>query len=259
MSHKAGLAANPSMSDMSTIRLSEKSLPEQRRAAVTAILAMKPTSEPDTAFLYSNAGFITAGAIVESIGGDSWEALLRREVLEPLGLESAGFGAPGEAGENDQPRGHTYGESTGRHFPAEPPLADNPAFLGPAGTLHLSLSDLVTWGQVHMRGERGEIAVPSVPEWLSTQTFRTLHRERGDRYALGWVDEAADPDRQGLSRTIWHNGSNTFWYALLLFQPELDRGVVMITNAGIHAAALVDREARRLLEEHAPSGSGEGR
>src|SRR5690606_32767626 len=37
-------------------------------------------------FHYSNPGYALLGALIEKVRGASWEDVLRREVLEPLGL-----------------------------------------------------------------------------------------------------------------------------------------------------------------------------
>ena len=131
-------------------------------------------------------------------------------------------------------------------MPIEPPLADNPPFLGPAGTMHMTVGDLARWGQEHLRGERG------VDGLLRAATFRRLHAPpRSDAtYALGWVVR-----REGDRRTIWHNGSNTLWYAIVAFDPEADLGVVIATNGSIGAARAIDAAATEVLKQAGKLGS----
>jgi hypothetical protein len=54
---------------------------------------------------------------------------------------------------------------------------------------------------------------------------------------------------KGGQRVIWHNGSNTLWYAIVAFNAAADKGVVMITNGGITAGGTVDRLAFELTTE----------
>ena len=86
-----------------------------------------PTSDPaaqaETEFLYSNAGYVIAGAMLEQVTGESWEELIRTEVFEPLGMTRAGFGAPGSADAVDQPRGHRAGLFGGLNAVAPGPRA----------------------------------------------------------------------------------------------------------------------------------------
>jgi D-alanyl-D-alanine carboxypeptidase len=243
LSHRAGMVANPSMPSLLKGRTSTDPLVEQRRQIVAELLASAPVHERDSAFLYSNAGYVVAGAALERLTATQWEELVREQVLAPLGLRSAGFGAPGVAGAVDQPYGHLY--AIGATRPPHPlppgPLADNPPLLGPAGTLHLSLDDLATYVGDHMNGEAGAGTL------LSTESYRRLHRAVGDRYGLGWVDDR--PEWAEGERLIWHNGSNTFWYAMIGFLPERRLGLVVVTNGGSGGEAVVTRAFRELALE----------
>ena len=71
------------------------------------VLGVRPPEfAPGSRFTYSNAGYVIAGAVLERVAGKPWEQVVREDLLAPLGIRSAGFGAPGEAGADDQPRGH---------------------------------------------------------------------------------------------------------------------------------------------------------
>ena len=242
LSHRSGLPAN--LTPLETNRLRGSGDPIQaQRSKAAATLASKPAVHPPgTGFLYSNAGYITVGAALELEAGESWERLLRREVLGPLGLGSAGFGPPGSAGELDQPLGHVS-RNDGKLVPLNPgPWADNAPVLGPAGTLHMSIGDLARYGREHLRAELGR------SEFLQTETARTLHRRvDGGDYAMGWVDETKD--WKGERRVVWHNGSNTMWYAFVAFAPESDLGVTVVTNGSIAGREAVEKAAAELFGE----------
>ena len=142
---------------------------------------------------------------------------MTREVFVPLGLTTAGFGAPGTAGANDQPSGHRSGLLGGLRAVEPGPMADNPPVLGPAGTVHLSLEDLGRYLSVHMAGARGEET-----GYLSEESWHTLHTPPfGDEYAMGWGV------REGL---LMHAGSNTMWYMQMVMAPEADRAVIIAFN-----------------------------
>jgi CubicO group peptidase (beta-lactamase class C family) len=161
---------------------------------------------------------------------------VQEQILTPLKLTSAGQGPPGVAGELTQPRGHVA-RNNGLVAVEPGPFADNPPYLGPAGRLHMTVRDLVRWGQEHLRGERGENGL------VPAATFRRLHQPVGDgTYALGWVVRAA-----GTQRVIWHNGSNTMWYAIVAFDAAADKGVVLITNGGVGAGPALDAAAMAAL------------
>jgi CubicO group peptidase (beta-lactamase class C family) len=244
LSHRAGMVANPSTPSLLGARGSKDPLPEQRRKTVTEVLASAPVHEPGTAFLYSNAGYVVAGAVLERLSGKAWEELVREQVLAPLNLGSAGFGPPGTAGAVEQPYGHLYpvGATRPPHPMPPGPLADNPQLLGPAGTLHLSIDDLATYVREHLEGEIGAGSL------LAAESYRRLHRAVGDSYALGWVDVA--PEWADGERLVWHNGSNTMWYAMIGFFPARRIGLVVVTNGGAGGEATVTRAFQELAKSY---------
>src|SRR5204863_8029225 len=108
-----------------------------RRLLVEGVTSKAPEATPGEKYIYSNAGFSIAGHMAEKVAGKSWEDLVRDKIFRPLGMTSAGFGAPGSPTKNDQPRGHKADGS-----PVEPgPTADNPIAIGPAGTVHCSIEE----------------------------------------------------------------------------------------------------------------------
>ena len=62
--------------------------PGSLRPELPDVLGEQPLLHPvGRRFHYSNPGYTVLGALVEKLRGDSWEEVLRREVLEPLGLD----------------------------------------------------------------------------------------------------------------------------------------------------------------------------
>jgi CubicO group peptidase (beta-lactamase class C family) len=235
LSHRAGLPANVPPAAIKIAVAGSASVDVQRQRLLDTVLADEPASAPGAAFVYSNLGYIIVGAVLEARMKKTWEVLVQEEVLAPLKLVSAGFGPPGSREVLSQPRGHVRG-ATGVLTPMEPSgIADNPPYLGPAGRLHMTVADLARWGQAHLRGERGQDGI------VRADTFKRLHQPQGT-YAMGWVSQTT-PD----GRAIWHNGSNTMWYAIVVFDPGADRGVAIITNGSIGAAQAVDAAAMAVV------------
>ncbi|MCY4011337.1 MAG: serine hydrolase, partial [Gammaproteobacteria bacterium] len=46
-------------------------------------------------YLYSNLAYVVAGAMAERVTARTWESLMQERLFMPLGISSAGFGAPG--------------------------------------------------------------------------------------------------------------------------------------------------------------------
>jgi CubicO group peptidase (beta-lactamase class C family) len=164
---------------------SVRALSAQRLALARYYLSRPPASTPGS-FEYSNLGFVIAGAIAETRTGRSWERLIRERVFNPLGISHVGFGPPGRSGQYDQPLGH--GEVSGQ-VPLDPadPGSDNPAWIGPAGTINISLRDWALFAQDQLDGARGR------GKLLTPATYRALQTPVADHYALGW-GSSLDPD-----------------------------------------------------------------
>jgi CubicO group peptidase (beta-lactamase class C family) len=193
-----------------------------RREAVLNVIEEQPAYPSGEKCEYSNVGYVIAGAMAEKVTGQSWEDLVTREVFGPLQLADAGFGPPKSSDEKlEQPRGHRnllIGKV------AVDDNEDNTPIMGPSASIHMSLRDLCTYANEHMRGELGE------GKLLSGETYRLLHTPELDNYAFGWVKN--DPAAVIPFTEYWHNGSNTMWYALVAFIPARNLVVAVATNDG---------------------------
>ena len=213
LSHMAGLPANIAFADLARFPRESADSRADRIAYAKLALNAEPAGPRQTRMVYSNSGYIIAAAMLEVMTGQPWERLVRRHVLGPLRLTSAGFGPPGSAAIISQPRGHVIAADGAR----SPVFLDNPAVLGPAGRLHMSLADVLTYLAAHR---------DCPTSLLSAQNWAMLHRPPfGGSYALGWVVR-----RDG---ALWHNGSNTAWYAEASFDP----------NSGLLAASVANDTA----------------
>jgi CubicO group peptidase (beta-lactamase class C family) len=221
LSHQAGLPANidwQSASQSGTVR-------QQRLTALKMAATMKLLSEPGTKFEYSNLGYVIAGAMAERVTNESWEQLIGRIVFKPLGMKSAGFGGTGTLGEIDQPWPHT---ADGKPTSSNGPKVDNPEVMGPAGTIHCSLSDWAKFIADQLRGERMARAL------LRPWTYKKLHTPPfGGDYALGWGVAQRD---WGGGTVLTHAGSNTMNFAVVWIAPARDFAVLITTNEGGQSA-----------------------
>jgi CubicO group peptidase (beta-lactamase class C family) len=227
LTHTAGAPANFSIQVGFQRPALGSECTQARRAAVLKVMAKKPPHTPGEKFAYSNVGYTIAGAMAEQATGIAWEDLVKREVFEPLGLTSAGFGPPKSPDMTfDQPRGHR--ELLGWKI-AMDDQADNTPIIGPAGTVHMTLADLCTFATEHLRGHKG------AGKLLSAETYLALHAPELDDYACGWVKQ--EVSRAMPHTAYWHNGSNTLWYALVCFMPERNMVIAVAANDGDIASA----------------------
>jgi CubicO group peptidase (beta-lactamase class C family) len=216
--HRGGLpedrAPTPDIVELLTIAGPVR---EARAEVARRVLSRPPAVAPGTETRYSNFGYVLVGAALERATHRSWEELVEAELFEPLALGSCGFGPPA-AERSDAPSGHLA-----RDGALEPvPRFDNPPLLGPAGTVHCSLSDwarFVDW----------TMAPPtSGPLALSEASQARLRTPTSDGFAAGWL-VATRPWARG--PVLFHRGSNTSFLAVVWAVPEERRVLLAATNA----------------------------
>lgn len=222
LAHRSGLPANLGVFQVLPLvgLAADRDLMADRQRYARAALSQPPESAPGTDYLYSNAGYIVVGAMLEATTGTPWETLIAREVFGPLGLASAGFGPPGTVDTLDQPRGHQGTIADGLTPMPPDERADNVPALGPAGTVHMNAADLLVYLVAHLNADAS---------FLSPASWAALHTpEDGHDYVAGWL---ALPEG-----TLLHTGSNTFWYMLVVLWPDRGEALMLAANAGDIAA-----------------------
>jgi CubicO group peptidase (beta-lactamase class C family) len=216
LSHRGGLAAQPHPEEAGRL-VRVRGLAARHLAVAGLMMSLPPSGTPGRTYLYSNFSYVVAAAMIEQATGRPYEALLREEVLEPLALASAGFGAPGSTGSLDTPRGHfASGFALSGPVPPNSPHADNSDFLRPAGGLHMSMADLARFGADQLLGARGRGAL------LTRAGYRFLHAPAAAGYATGWG--------VGPGGTLHHDGTNLRWFALLRVLPSDNMAIAVATN-----------------------------
>jgi CubicO group peptidase (beta-lactamase class C family) len=170
--------------------------------------------------VYSNFNYVVAGLMLEQATGKSWETLIQQRLFEPVGMMHAGFGPPATPGKVDAPLGHESNSDPGSY-------ADNPPALGPAGTVHASIGDLVAYARVYLDGGVG-------PEGriLSEEALTEMETPVLEHYGFGWFTGKTD---EGVT-VMRHNGSNTFFWALMVLYPERRSAVISMVNCGTDEA-----------------------
>ncbi|MDG2385414.1 MAG: serine hydrolase [Pirellulaceae bacterium] len=235
--HRSGLPAN---SARMFLVGKEKSPTEQRRELFRTVLAQPPQNVPGTEYLYSNLGYMLAGLVAEESTGESWESLMSTRIFRPLGMETAGFGAPGTLGEIDQPWGHDESPRLG----LRPLQRDNPSILGPAGTVHASLGDWGKFVALHLKHQ-------PIEQIIENQTIDELHQlEPQHKYTMGWISV---PREWADGNALTHTGSNTMWMAVVWLAPAKDLAFLAVTNSGQQVAGKAcDQSIRFMLESFSP-------
>lgn len=240
LTHRAGAPANPP-GPLWAMAWQRAGTPrEQRLAFAQGLLQLPQEVAAGTKFIYSNQGYSIAGTMLERTMNRPWEELLQERLFAPLGMKSAGFGAPGQPGMLDQPWGHMK-----KLEPVEPgPAADNPPAIGPGGTVHCSISDLARYAGRHAQESRGPADLLQ-----EAGAWQKLHTPaEGQTYAMGW-HVLERPWAEG--RALTHNGTNTMWYAVMWVAPERNAAFVAATNVESKGASQAcDAAVSALIQRH---------
>jgi CubicO group peptidase (beta-lactamase class C family) len=248
LSHTAGL---PPLSNTETefptalaALRSVRGVSAQRAALARYYLTKPPTSAAGT-LVYSNLGYVIVGAIAETHTGKTWEQLLSEFVFGPLGIATAAFGAPGHSGQYDQPLGHV--EISGKLPPLDVGDSDDgsPAWIGPAGTLSISLKDWALFAQDQLDGAIGHGRL------LKQATYRALQTPVAGEYALGW---GVVLDSDGAPTLLNHIGSNGYWVAEINIYPKKNTIILAVTNIGTAAANKSIRDFSDSVNNHLSLG-----
>ena len=217
---RAGFASNIGRTRMEPAWLDARPLAWQRTDAARQAL-QAPPRRPGR-FAYSNLSYIVVGAAIDRLAGAAYERALADRVLKPLGIKSAGFGAPPEIwGHPARLRLGVAGLFRGR--PADPaePKSDNPAVYASAGTLHLTVEDWAAFCRIFLIGG-GDLLRPDTIEHLLAQP-----PGRGTRMSMGWIKP---PYLRGTSYSM--QGSNTMWAAAALLDHDRERAALVVANDG---------------------------
>lgn len=225
LSHRSGLPPNAMWGAL--MLAGGRDLRAQREAALELAARTPGLAAPGEKHEYSNFGYVLAGHMLEEVWQAPWEKLMRERLFKPLDIAHAGFGGLGTPGRPDQPWPHN-GE--GEPMPNNGPLVDNPAVLGPAGTVHMPLEDWSRFIAEHLAGRAGRgrlLKTQAAYEHLHTAT------QPGNPYAFGWIAV----DRNWGGRVLNHNGSNTMNHSMAWLAPEKGFAVIACTNSGSDKAA----------------------
>jgi len=202
---------------------SAPTLPRQRLNVVTQLKNKELEAEPGTAWIYSNWGYIVAGAMAERATAKSYETLIRTLVFEPLGIESAGYGPTSGCHDTTQAWGHT---TTGI-----PIQIDAPLLAAPAGTIHMSLED---WGKFIHDQLRGKMGLEGM---LQPESYKVIHSDPfgTNSYGLGWTigHVAWTPDQ-----VINHGASNDYFVSYSVIDSAAGVAILAVCNQGQHYSVI---------------------
>ncbi|MEV6650099.1 serine hydrolase domain-containing protein [Streptomyces sp. NPDC051219] len=201
--------------------------PGALRAELADVLGERPALHPaGRRYHYSNPGYTLLGSLVEALRGASWEEVLRREVLEPLGLRRT----------TAQPQGpHAGGWAV--HPWADvmmPEPLEDLGLMAPAGQLWSTADDLARFAVFLAGGDERVLSAESARE-MRTPSGPPEADALDAGYGLG-----LQVSRVGGRTLAGHSGSLPGFVAGLWMSEADDVAAVTLANctSGLPAATV---------------------
>ena len=191
---------------------------------------------PGSRWSYSNAGYMTLGAVIERVTGESYFDYVRRHVFERADMADAGFFALDEV----VPRlavGYTTSNSYNPGAKGRTPNTFLTTVKGsPAGGAYVTARDLLAFATALQGGRLLDAA------HTRAMLAPTVPYGSGKKYGYGLAEEIV-----GGRRLLFHDGGAGGISAELDMLPELGYVVVTLSNYDPPAATRVARRAVALL------------
>jgi CubicO group peptidase (beta-lactamase class C family) len=220
LSHRSKLPAYTAAKDLAKLPHFEGSPTDKRWEFAKWLLGQNPVRpQNDWGFVYSNAGYTVAAAMLEKVSENSWETAIQKDVALPLSL-SIQLGWPTHNSVH-QPHGH----HTSHPFEVKlRPVTQANMFyvedlIAPADNLSMSTKDFAQFLQLHLQGLRGQ------DNYLSSTSYQQLHQSL-PKNSNGWTRLTHD----STSISTIDGSSGTFYTHASLY-PAQNIGFLIFVNA----------------------------
>ncbi len=192
-------------------------------------------------YVYSNAMYVVAGAVLEAVSGEPWEDFVEARLLAPMGMSRSNA----RLGELDDNAARPHQEIRGELVEIQ---RRDWSWGAPAAAVNSTANDLARWMRYNLAGELDDLSL------LSTEVLEAIHAPANligldqdylgiNAYGLGW-----GIGRYQSFHVKRHGGATDGINSLLWLIPELDLGIAVSANrfTGFNTAlarSVVDRMA----------------
>jgi CubicO group peptidase (beta-lactamase class C family) len=199
-----------------------------RTQAALSLLARGTAPPAIGAYQESDASILLAAAMLERAANQSWEALAKSRLFDPLGVTTCAFVGSDAGASPAVPWGHVDGgDGVAPVVPGGP--AEPPAAFAPAQGVRCSLEDWARFAALHLEGARGEQT-----QILGPASFMKLQTPQDITHALGW--NAVSRTFAGASLALNFTSRDASSYAIAWILPDKDTVILVAINEGGPAA-----------------------
>jgi CubicO group peptidase (beta-lactamase class C family) len=171
---------------------------------------------------YTNTNFMLLALIVERVSKQSFEAFLKKEIFEPLGMKTAGVYERPNFTPHEPAVGYTKDKNSFQEAWGTPPFRHETMLTVGDGSVWASLEDMARWDE---GWRQGKVLKPATRK-LALVPSKYGKDETTD-YAFGWGVEVDN----GKITKMGHNGSWGGFHTIVERNVAEDRTLIILGNA----------------------------
>lgn len=213
-----------------------------RADVIHALRYFEPVSGFRSNYAYDNLLYIVAGEVIPRVTGQSWGAFVESRLMRPAGMDRCFADTIPEQEMSNLASPHGVIEDQlsiidRSRIPSQPPIS------AAAGGVVCSLRDMLTWTRLQLKNGTAPNGVEVFSAEQSTEMWKPrtlrnvserdleLNRTHFKAYGFGW----RLADVHGF-KEVAHTGSLSGSRSYVVLIPELELGVVLLSNGSSSAA-----------------------
>jgi len=184
---------------------------------------VEPVSSFRTTFAYTNITHLLAARIVaKATGAPDWNAVLQKELLDPLGMKDSTYTAEAIEAAPNHAKGHRWTPEGTIEVPFTPIF---PYHLAGSGNINSNIEDMARW--VRMQLGNGTFDGRRIVSSENLAYTRMPKVALNDRvfYDLGWYNYLT-PN----GNILWHDGDALSFGSFVGLVPDKNIGIIILTN-----------------------------
>lgn len=181
------------------------------------------TAEPGKMYSYSNVGYTILGIVIERISGLSYTEYIQNEIAKPLGIQVHFL-----LNEADR---RPYASHVSLCYDKKgKEVEDMLSTLLPAGSnTYMSMSDFVKFGQMFLN-KNDRFLKKETLEFMETLNLKESIDKELQNVGYGLIHNHYDFGEK-VGKVLGHGGNTTCHHSMFNYIPDLDVGIVVMTNS----------------------------
>jgi CubicO group peptidase (beta-lactamase class C family) len=212
----------------------------------------EPVSAFRTKFDYDNLLYIVAGEVIKRVSGMSWEDFIEQRIFKPLNMDNSYAALEKITNKSNLASPHNSATETLTILPDFKEMIN-----GAAGGIYSNVDDISQWMMMHLnKGTYGDklqdtlFTVASQHEMWKIHTVTDVNRNPRYNshfagYGLGW----GLTDVNG-NMKVQHTGGLPGMLSITVMIPDLNLGVVILTNTSDDGAGVFGSVSRTIIDSY---------